>query len=267
MDRLPFVKLHGLGNDFLAVDGNRWPLDFAGALGRQLCDRHTGVGGDGVLVWHGPAEAPTMTVINADGSLAAMCGNGLRCFVKYLLDRHVASDQLTVATGNGPLACVARRGADGRVAQVRIGMGAPRWQFVDEALEGVRLTALSLGNPHAVTFATLTPEARLDLGPRLCQHVRFPDHANIGFARIVAPNHIELAVFERGCGWTQACGTGATAAVLAASRLGLVDPGDEVKVRLPGGELAIEVHADGSASMTGPAVEVFSGEVMLPVLA
>lgn len=262
---LPFVKLHGLGNDFALVDGNRYLLDYPGELGRRLCDRYTGIGADGVLVWTGPAATPTMTVVNADGSVAGMCGNGLRCFVKYLLDRHVVGDRVTVATGSGPLDCAAVRGSDGRVREVRIGMGSPRWQFLGEEVAGVVVNALSLGNPHAVTFAPLDDAARRELGPLLCHHPRFPDQANVGFARVDRRNHLELHVYERGCGWTQACGTGATAAVLTAAQLGLVDRGLPVGVRLPGGELTIEVLADGSAAMTGPAVEVFSGEIALPL--
>ncbi len=288
--RLPFVKYHGLGNDFAVIDGRGLDLHFAGDLGRALCDRHTGLGADGVLVWTGTIEHPAMQVVNADGSIAEMCGNGLRCFVKYLLDRYLPDRvELAVATGAGQLACRAWRGADGRVDSVAVRMTPPSYDpatvplsspgpWLDTAIEvaghTVRLTALSTGNPHAVTFDALTPAERAELGPILGGHPLFPNQANVEFVQILpseaaSPAHplgracLQVDVYERGCGWTQACGTGATAAAIVAVRLGHAPVGREVAVRLPGGWLGITVADDGVGTMRGPAVEVFEGTVDL----
>jgi diaminopimelate epimerase len=278
-----FVKYHGLGNDFAVIDARAGGLDLAGAPGRALCDRHTGIGADGVLLWTGSIARPHMQVVNADGSIAEMCGNGLRCFVKYLLDRHAPDiTEVTVATGAGPLACRVWRDAHGRVTDVAVCMGPGRYEpdviplastepLIDEPLHvaghALNLTALNTGNPHVVTFAALTPAERAELGPILCAHPLFPRQANVEFVQILAADGVtprmQVDVFERGCGWTQACGTGATAATLVATRLGHVPAGREVAVKLPGGWLGITVDAQGLATMRGPAVEVFAGTVDL----
>jgi len=285
--RLAFIKYHGLGNDFLLFDGRDLPFAFAGSLARRLCDRHTGVGADGVLLWTGSVEAPRMQVVNADGSSPEMCGNGLRCFVKFLLDEHAPSRlHLHVATGAGMLLCVAERGPDGGVKTVAASMGLGSYEpaavpiartspLVDEEIEvpgrSLRLTAIGTGNPHGVTFDAVTAEERAQIGPFLSENELFPQRANIEFVQQLGPGEdgtprLQVDVYERGCGWTQACGTGATAAVLVAARLGMVPSEREVAVRLPGGWLGITAHADGSATMRGPAVEVYRGEVDLDAL-
>lgn len=288
--RLPFVKYHGLGNDFALIDGRGLDLEVAGDLGRALCDRHTGVGADGVLVWTGTVENPAMQVVNADGSIPEMCGNGLRCFVKYLLDRHLPDrSEVVVATGAGLLACRVWRGADGRVESVAVRMTPPSYDpasvplsspaaLIDKPIEvaghTLRLTALSTGNPHVVTFDALTQAQRAELGPILGSHPLFPRQANVEFVQILPSDgaslehpsgraRLQVDVYERGCGWTQACGTGATAAAIVAARLGHVPVGREVAVRLPGGWLGITVAEDGVGTMRGPAVEVFDGTVDL----
>ncbi len=289
---LAFVKLHGIGNDFLFVDGRDLDLDLAGAPGAWLCDRHEGIGADGVLILIGTLASPEMRVVNADGSIAQMCGNGLRCFAKVLGDDYLpGADEVAVITGKGTLGCRLWRGADGRVERVTVDMGeasfdprvVPLAQHVDVpwieeavALEGVdgrqiRVTALNTGNPHGVVFETVDAATRLRVGPALHDNPLFPAKANIEFVDVLVSGadgrpRLAVEVFERGVGWTRACGTGAVAAVLAAVRTGRVAAGQDVEVRLPGGWLQIAVTPQLRATMTGPAVEVFRGEVSLPPL-
>ncbi len=276
---LPFSKYHGLGNDFAVVDARALDLTFPGQLGQNLCDRFRGIGADGVLVWTGTLDEPRMTVVNADGSIAEMCGNGLRCFVKHLLDRHLPHlPALAVQTGNGLLKCAVTRAANGEVATVAVQMGvashAPERiplarsqplqdQPVHVADRDVRLTALSLGNPHAVTFDAISAEERAQLGPLLGHHPLFPQQANIEFAQLLPGDgpRMQVDVYERGCGWTQACGTGATAAAIVAVETGRMPRNREIAVKLPGGWLAITVGDDGEATMRGPAVHVYDGAI------
>ncbi|MBM4343153.1 MAG: diaminopimelate epimerase [Deltaproteobacteria bacterium] len=275
---IPFVKLHGLGNDFVVVRESDLP-DLDSGRVRDLCDRHTGIGADGILVAScDPDGLPRMTVHNADGSVPEMCGNGLRCFAKWLGDTDPArSDRVRVWTGAGLLDCQLHRGADGRVAEVTVAMGRASWApaqvpvLADAPMVAapfevggvvLRLTALAIGNPHAVTFDALPYAVQQSLGPLLSRDPRFPAGVNAEFAQVVDTDEgptVHVAVFERGCGWTQACGTGATATVLAGVRLGLLPPGRSIPTRLPGGWLHIAVDADGSATMRGPAVRVFDG--------
>ncbi|MBI5608179.1 MAG: diaminopimelate epimerase [Deltaproteobacteria bacterium] len=289
---LEFAKLHGLGNDFVVVDARpdgapqgRWPAlasQVQVALVQKLCDRHTGIGADGVLLWSGTLAAPRMTVINADGSEPEMCGNGLRCFVKYLADLQGArGDVLAVETGAGLRTCQLIRGADGKVAEVAIDMGqadwspaavhldrpaamiAEPWQVAGHTFE---LSALSMGNPHAVTFAELDAPARHALGPQIANHPAFLQQTNVEFVRAVGTGdglRLEVDVFERGCGWTQACGTGATAVAFEALRRGLTQRNREVTVVLPGGPLHIAIGSDDRAVMRGPAQLVYTGSLDL----
>lgn len=285
--RVKFWKLQGLGNDFALIDARALPLEPLTDAAPRLCDRHFGVGGDGLLLWSGSVAAPRMTVVNADGSVPEMCGNGLRCFVKWLADHQLPeAAEVTVQTGAGALRCAVERGPDGRVTQVQVAMGQAQWQpaqvplhadqpllaaalpDLPQPLDGppLRWTALATGNPHLVTFDRVSAAERLRLGPLLSGHARFPRQINVEFASLVAGADgpaIHVDVFERGCGWTLACGTGATATVHAAARLGLVPVGQPVAVRLPGGWLSIAVDAEGSATMRGPAREVFEGTLDL----
>ena len=275
--RLPFVKMQALGNDFAIIDADLWPV-VDGPLARRLCDRHRGIGADGVLVVDGSPRQPRMRVINADGSQPEMCGNGLCCVAKWLGDGPLrASDTLQISTGAGLLRCDLGRDEHGKVVQVTVNMGQPTFDprlipVLAEAplvcapfeIDGViiELTALAIGNPHAVTFSPLSAELVRRLGPLLSAHPRFTAQVNAEFARIVAhpagPT-VEVAVFERGCGWTQACGTGATATILAGVRLGLLPQGPEIPIQLPGGWLHIAVNAAGEATMRGSATYVFEG--------
>lgn len=280
--RLPFSKYHGLGNDFAVIDARKLDVDLSGALGQRLCDRFRGIGADGLLLWKGPRDLPEMVVVNADGSIADMCGNGLRCFVKHVVEaEYPGQARLDILTGSGVLPCVSTFDGDGRVDSVAVQMGVASYDpaliplapgavlhetSVDVAGHAVHLTALKLGNPHAVTFDPLPTAVRLQVGPLLEVHPLFPRRANIEFASIApepADPHMVLHVFERGCGWTQACGTGATAAVIAAVDSGRLPRGREIGVELPGGRLGITVAEDGMATMRGPAKFVYAGVVDL----
>ena len=277
--QLPFFKYHGLGNDFAVIDARQLTIDLSGRLGAALCDRFRGIGADGLLLWRGTSALPEMVVVNADGSIADMCGNGLRCFVKHVAEAEMRGrPHVDVLTGSGVLPCALTWDAHGRVASVAVQMGvasydpdviplAPGAALAQSPVEVdgavVHLTALKLGNPHAVTFDALPTDVRLAVGPVLERHPLFPRRANIEFADItsVQPPRMVLHVFERGCGWTQACGTGATAATIAAVDSGRLPRGEEVSVRLPGGELGITVAAGGMATMRGPATFVYQGVV------
>ncbi len=272
-----FFKYHGLGNDFVIVDRRGGGGPVAPEVGRALCDRRRGIGADGVLSLLSSDRAPArMHVTNADGSVAQMCGNGLRCAVKYLADEGgVAGDELAVETGAGVLACRLHRGPGGQVAEVTVDMGRPALaaehlpsaaggRFVAQPIEvgGAALlaTAVSMGNPHLVVFDPDIARAR-ELGPALERHPLFPERTNVEFARL-SGDGLEVLVWERGCGITEACGTGACAALVAAVLEGRLPAGEERPVRLPGGTLRVRVLPDLSrVLMRGPAERVFSGEV------
>ena len=291
-------KYHGLGNDFVVVDlrGGEPPgpsLQDA-AVARAVCDRHVGVGADGVLAVlppRSPGADATMRVINSDGSEAEMCGNGLRCTVKYLAERDPAlagRSALTIDTGFGPLTCDIARGAGGAVDTVSVEMGRPRLTRREIPMTGppdegcvaaplavagrqLAVTAVSTGNPHAVSFVDETGPALMALarsiGPAIENHEWFPKKANVELAHLHAPDRIELVVWERGCGITLACGTGACATVVAACLRGFSAAGSDVAVTLPGGTLSIRVASDLSGvRMTGPARHVFELDLDLAAL-
>lgn len=273
---LAFSKYEGLGNDFVIVDVDAWgsrPDHDAIAI----CDRFTGVGADGVLVVD--ARRPSMRVINADGSTSEMCGNGLRCVVLHLARRASLGEpvaftghDVVVQTDAGPHPSVVVSSFD-RGAEVEVRMRVPSLAPADLPLvapaplvdapfvDGVRFTGVSMGNPHAVTFDAVDRLARLALGPRVQSDARFPEGVNVGFARPTDdPRTFELDVFERGSGWTRACGTGACAAAVAAVVTGRAGRHEPVVMRLPGGPLTILVGAEHEpVRMRGPARHVFDG--------
>ena len=279
---LAFSKYHGLGNDFAFVDARALAVDLRGALGARLCDRHRGIGADGLLLWTGTADAPEMTVVNNDGSVARMCGNGLRCFAKHLGDRVLpGASEITVQTGAGPLRCVLQRDAQGTVQAVSVDMGRGSWeprdirlsvtepvveQTIVPALPALRFTALSTGNPHVVTFDAVSAQQRAVLGPQVGALPLFAEGVNVEFASLAQGSggpELTVHVYERGCGWTEACGTGATATTIEAARQGLVPYGAEVPVHLPGGRLGITVWPDHTAVMRGPATWTYDGALRL----
>jgi diaminopimelate epimerase len=276
---LTFSKYHGIGNDFIVVDEPVHPTLTQEQV-RRMCDRHRGIGGDGVLLVrespHPGTEPtmgamPTMTVLNRDGSTAQMCGNGIRCVALHLLRRGSLppGQPVWIETDAGPHECTVVHadslGDSPHRAMVRVQMRAPEVKpIMTLSAQGRTLQALavSMGNPHIVTFDELG-DARHALGPALETHPSFPGGVNVNFARMQDDGSIELHVWERGAGWTQACGTGACATATAAVTLGLIAPGSPIQVMLPGGPLTIDVpdlaKPMGPVHMTGEAAHVFDG--------
>jgi diaminopimelate epimerase len=259
-----FFKYHGLGNDFVVLDHRQSGGDIDAAQAVRLCDRRHGIGADGVLVLLSERDASArMVVHNADGSVAEMCGNGLRCAVKHLADADPARPPvLRVATDAGLLTCRPRYVA-GEVAAVEVEMGRVSFPFVAEPLPGhpgLVGTAVHLGNPHLVIFDRPLDEVET-LGPVLERHPLFPHRTNVEWVSRVGQG-LKLRVWERGSGLTLACGTGACAAAAAAVREGRLPGGDWLEVELPGGKLSVKVAPDLSdVWMRGPAVRVFEGQV------
>jgi len=270
-----FHKYQALGNDYLVLEvpgaGDAVPSP---ELVRAVCDRHFGVGADGVLVESAaPGGRLALRIFNPDGSEAEKSGNGLRIFARYLWDRgRVGGEVFEVATRGGVARCQVRDA--GRAVFVEMGVASfdalvipvagPRREVVDEELEvggeRLRFTAVSVGNPHCVVFVDApTPELARRLGPSLEAHPVFPRRTNVQFARVVDRGRIELEIWERGAGYTLASGSSACAAAAASVRLGLCD--GAVTVAMPGGELAITVAADYGLTMFGPVRKVAEGAV------
>ncbi len=272
-----FVKMHGTGNDFILIepDGQRdWP-----ALARAMCDRHFGVGADGLfLVLPSDKASVKMRLFNADGSEAEVSGNGVRCLVKYAVERGLArpdGGKVTIEAVHGVLEADVESEGD-RVRAVRLSMGSPRFAPMDipvltdrnPPIQGLPLEAggeslavdcVSMGNPHAVAFISGPVESYPlgRLGPQVEHHPLFPQRVNFGVARVLDRGRLELRVWERGCGETLACGSGSCAAVVLAHIRGLV--GDRVEVLQPGGVLTVEWPGQGEVLLTGPAAFVFEG--------
>lgn len=270
--RLPFAKYQGLGNDFIVVEGTF----ITPAAAARLCHRRRGIGADGVLTVlppRHPEAAARMHVYNADGSVAEMCGNGLRCVVRHLLAAR-GGDRVAVDTDAGVLEGW-RDGED-----IAITLGEAR--LISDAIPGCGPRGLglgiSMGNPHLVLPPAAhapRPDAEAH-GPGLERHPDFPQRVNVGFPELLGPHHLRLVVFERGSGITDACGTGAGAAVTALTRAGHLEPGAEITVELPGGPLRVRLTGDPRAEaapgaalarviIAGEAVRVYEGAVDLAV--
>lgn len=279
LERERIFKYHGLGNDFVVLDRRQTGVDIDAELSRWMCDRRRGIGADGVLSLLPSQEGlARMVVHNADGSIAEMCGNGLRCAVKYLVD-HLGGrpERIQVETGAGLLACVPGYDATG-VTEVDISMGPARLvapnlpsgatgkPFVEAPIPdhlGLRGTAVSMGNPHLVLLDHPLYEAER-LGSVLEHHPSFPDRTNVEFVR-VDPDGLTVVVWERGCGLTQACGTGACASAAAAVLARRLPADTWLRVTLPGGDLQIRVPSDLSdIRLRGPVAAVFEGVVAIP---
>jgi diaminopimelate epimerase len=278
--RLRFTKMHGAGNDFVVIDATQQPFSLSPEQMRQLGDRRFGVGCDQILVIEPATSADAdfrYRIFNNTGDEVEHCGNGARCFVRFVVDAGLtAKRDIQVDTMNRRLRLKLQD--DGRVT---VNMGAPVFEhaalpFDAEGLtptpvngfplwpvEGVALAVVSMGNPHAVLRVTDVETAPVEtLGPLIEQHARFPRRVNVGFMQILARDRIALRVYERDAGETLACGTGACAAVVAGIRAGWLDAAVEVQTR--GGLLRIEwAGADQPVLMTGPAVKVFDGEITL----
>lgn len=281
---LSFVKMHGLGNDFVVIDDRAEDIDLSPEAIAWFCDRHFGIGADGLILVR-PSTTPDadyyMAYFNGDGSVAEMCGNGVRCFAKYVVDHGLVPpdrDEMTVETLGGLKPIKLTRAYDGTLYLSTVDMGepkllpaeiptelgceAPEDPVVACALETsvgtFDVTCVSMGNPHCVLWVDDVDSADVEtIGPVIENHPVFPAKTNVEFAQVVGDDHIKLRVWERGCGETLACGTGACATLVAASLT--VRVGREATVELPGGDLAIRWAEDNHVYMTGPAVEVFSG--------
>ena len=293
--QLRFTKMQGAGNDFVVLDETQGLLGLAPAHYRFLADRHFGVGADQILsVRPSPAEGIDFEYVihNADGGEVEQCGNGARCFARFVRDKGLSTkDTLRVRTRSGVIA--PQLTPDGRVT---VDMGAPvfdpaRLPFDTQGLQPtaqgsgqkwplsltgkalaaiISIVVVSMGNPHAVQWVDDVDAAPvLQTGPWIENHARFPQRVNAGFAHIVDRSHLRLRVFERGAGETLACGTGACAAVAAGIRLGLLEPQAPVQVDMRGGRLSIawSGHEHDSVFLTGPATTVFEGRIDLPEIA
>jgi diaminopimelate epimerase len=271
--RIEFTKMHGLGNDFVVFDGAAVPLD--GALIRRLADRHTGIGFDQALVLEAPRRADTAVfyrIFNADGVEVEQCGNGARCIAALLAARGLArSGALTMdspaglvraRTLAGDLICVDMGPVrfDPRALPFEAQAEAERYPL-EVGGDNIAVGAVSIGNPHAVLAVESVDTAPVErLGPAIERHPRFPKRVNAGFMQIIDRSHIRLRVYERGAGETQACGTGACAAVAVGRRWGELDR--EVHVSVRGGELRVNWNGPGeNIWLTGPAQIAFAGHV------
>ncbi len=272
-----FTKMHGIGNDYVYVDCFRetLPGDPA-ALARAIADRHCGVGGDGlILICPSERADARMRMFNADGSESEMCGNGIRCVAKYVYEHGIAEKStLQIETGRGVLTLDLSVQGD-KVDRVRVNMGAPILDgpqipttlpgnpVVNAPLEVVgrtlQVTCVSMGNPHCITYVEkLSDEWVQVVGRAIETDPHFPQRVNAEMIEVISPREVRMRVWERGSGETQACGTGACAVCVAGVLTGRTER--KLLVHLPGGDLELEWGADNHVYMTGPAVEVFSGD-------
>lgn len=275
-----FWKYEGIGNDFIVLDGFRTSIKIDTEMCKSLCDRHFGIGADGVVyIFRGKEGTDLeMRVINPDGSEAEMCGNGIRCLAKHAYDSWmVKKTKFIVETRRGKHNVEVFKDEKGRVKEVLVDMGAPildckevpvdfdgeRMMSQPIDVDGKKITgsAVSMGNPHFVTFDNLDDETVVKLGPIMECHPVFPRKANIEFAKI-EDGKIDIKVFERGVGWTLGCGTGACATTTVAALDGKVPFNEPVQVHLPGGWLEITIDKDLKfATMKGPVRFVFTGDL------
>ncbi|WP_346847935.1 diaminopimelate epimerase [Clostridium sp. UBA871] len=273
MEILKFTKMQGAGNNFVVFEDMEVKYNDLGTLAKKLCDRNFGIGGDGILVVRRSKIADIqMIIINSDGSYAGMCGNGIRCFAKYVYENNmVRKSEFTVETGDGIKVCHLFI-EDNKVKAVKINMGRESFnpKFIpalgeEEIIKkdicangkSYNITSLLLGVPHTVL---LTEEGgfKVEEGAAIETHELFPQGTNVNFCRVVNREEIKVNTWERGAGPTLACGTGCCSSVVVCNKLNLVDK--SVKVMAPGGILTIEITEEG-IMMTGPAENVFKGEI------
>jgi diaminopimelate epimerase len=270
---IAFVKYHGLGNDYLVVEPGAIQQPLTADLARFICDRHYGVGGDGILFGPLPTDKANfgLHIFNPDGSEAEKSGNGLRIFSRYLWDHGWVGDApFTVETPGGTVRCLVQKG--GRVVQVEMGRasfasplipvaGPPR-EVIDEPIEVsgqiLRCCAVTLGNPHCVILdGEVSAEEAHRLGPLIENHPSFPKRTNVQFLKVIDRANLRIEIWERGAGYTLASGSSSCAATAAAYRLGWCDP--KVTVHVPGGSLLVEIAGNGMITLTGPVVKVCEG--------
>ena len=276
MTAIPFKKYHGLGNDYLVIDPTVGPLDLTPERIRFICDRHFGVGSDGLL--YGPivddSGGHRVQIFNPDGSEAEKSGNGLRIFARYLYDAgHVQTKSFAIQTLGGPVTAEIQ---DDTGETIKIGMGkvtfqskaipmaGPDRQVIREALDidgtPYEVTCLSIGNPHCVIpLAEISEEITRRLGPLVERNPFFPHRTNVQFVCITDRHTLEMQIWERGAGYTLASGSSACAAAAATHKLGLV--ASPVTVRMPGGALRIDLEEGGHVSLTGPVEYIFEGKI------
>lgn len=274
---MQFSKMHGLGNDFVVVDGVTQNVYFPEEIIRRLADRHRGIGFDQLLLVEPPYDPELdfhYRIFNADGSEVAQCGNGARCFARFVQLKGLTNKKdIAVSTQTGKM-ILSINDDD----SVRVNMGEPIWEpakipfiankfeknyIIRTDIQTVLCGAVSMGNPHCVVQVDNIETANVaQLGPLLEQHERFPERVNVGFMQIISPSHIKLRVYERGAGETQACGSGACAAAAVGIMQGLLEA--KVKVDLPGGSLLIEWQGEGQPLyMTGDATHIYDGVIKL----
>ncbi|MDI3547597.1 MAG: diaminopimelate epimerase [Halanaerobiales bacterium] len=278
--KLNFTKMHGTGNDFIVIDGFRYKIKNYRQLAIDLCKRHFGIGGDGLIIILPPESKENdfrMRIFNADGSEAEMCGNGIRCFSHYLREKNLTGkDILRVETLAGIITPEVISG-NRKTSQIRVNMGKPKFkpaeipvdldtdaEYIQEHKLPVndktfQINCVSMGNPHTIIFREDIDQIPLaEWGKEIENHPAFPEKTNVEFIRIIDRSEIAMRVWERGSGITLACGTGASASVVAGIKNNYLD--EKVVVHLPGGDLVIEWSGD-DVFMTGPAETVFNGAI------
>ena len=277
---MKFTKMHGCGNDYVYVDCTKAMISDPADVARKVSDRHFGVGSDGLILICPSQQADfRMAMFNADGSEGAMCGNGIRCVAKFVYDKGLTDKtRITVETRAG-IKTLDLTVEDGKVSLVRVDMGLPNCnteaipvrgmgdfvvgRHVNVAGQDWVMTCVSMGNPHAVVWVDEVAGLPLEqLGPRFEHHIMFPDRVNTEFVQILNDHEINMRVWERGSGETLACGTGACASAVAAVLCGYCPMGEDILVRLRGGDLTIRYEQD-RVWMTGEAVTVFQGTVKI----
>ena len=280
MKKLKFTKMHGIGNDYIYFNAIDQQIDDPEALSIKLSDRRFGIGGDGIiLVCPSDVADAKMRIFNEDGSEAKMCGNGIRCVAKFVYDYGIVpAEKTTVAIDTlSGVKTIDLTVENGKATAAQVDMGAPILKpadipmnfdgeiVVDQMLEvdgkTWKVTAVSMGNPHCVTFVDDVDSLDLEkIGPSFENHPAFPDRVNTEFVRVIDEHTLQMRVWERGSGETWACGTGACATVVAACLNGYCKKGEDITVHLRGGDLVIR-YTDETVMMTGPAATVFEGEI------
>ncbi len=266
MMEIVFDKLHGLGNDYIYVDIDRYPIGNLEGFAQQFSPRRTGIGGDGIITYNKETSGHyLMRIFNLDGSEGLMCGNAIRCVAKLLYERGLCRDNpMTINTRSGEKILTLTIEGE-QVTHARVDMGLPKVLEDSRLVDEVEGVSVSVGNPHFINFIAQDPDDYpLDtIGPRIEKHIAFPDGVNYEIAQILDRHTIKMRVWERGSGLTMACGTGATATAVAAIHKGIAD--SPVKVIMPGGDLTIDWSGNecDSVFMTGPATYVFQGKVVI----
>ena len=274
--KMKFTKMHGIGNDYVYMDCTRERLENPGEIARLVSDRHKGIGSDGLILIQSSDEADfEMAMYNADGSYGKMCGNGIRCVAKYVYDNGLTDKTEISVISGGAVKYLKLTVENGKVKKVRVNMGEPilKPSEIPVVGEGDKLvaapivvdnqvyemTCVSMGNPHAVVFMDGVDDLKIEeIGPKFEQHERFPDRVNTEFVERMDRKNLKMRVWERGNGETRACGTGACAAVVAATENGLCPKGEPITVKVSGGDLIVTYDDDG-VRLTGNAELAFTG--------